>query len=150
VAFDWLGMKEEWIAAIRATLLPKLLADGRFSNGGDLGSKFEQEVRTWEKTGSFKPIIEVGNELASAECLLRSTDHGDRLFYEPAMMGTKKRIDFLRLGAAGQRDWTEVKTVAPQWVDDEAGWKRFTEIAQEFPENCRPRVGGRGTVWPGN
>jgi hypothetical protein len=136
MGIDWNAMKEEWIAAAQAELLPKLLADERFKDGKKLTDRFQLEIDTWRKTDSFKPVIEIGNELAAAECLLDSLNDGDCLMYEPPMAGTKKRIDFLKLSAAGQHEWIEVKTVAPSWVDDETGWERFMKIAQAFPDNA--------------
>jgi hypothetical protein len=135
--FDWQAMKQEWIEAVQRDLLPKLLGNGRFKNGKNLVCRFSHEVDTWKQTDRFKPVIEIGNELSAAECLLDTLSDGDFLVYEPPMAGTKKRIDFLKLSAAGQRDWVEVKTVAPQWVDDDEGWQRFTTIAQGFPENAQ-------------
>jgi hypothetical protein len=134
---DWQAMREKWIATVKAELLPKLLADARFTHGMKLIERFQREVALWRRTGKFRPVIEIGNELAAAECLLDSLNYDDGLLYEPPMAGTKKRIDFLKLNASGQHEWFEVKTVAPQWVDDEAGWQRFTKIAKEFPENAR-------------
>jgi len=134
---DWHAMKEEWIAAVQAELLPKLLADVRFKEGVGLINRFQLEIDVWKRTDKIRPLIEIGNELAAAECLLNSLDRGDSLLYEPPIMGTKKRIDFLKLSASGQHEWVEVKTIAPQWIDDEAGWQRFINIAQEFPKNSR-------------
>jgi hypothetical protein len=134
---DWRAMRKAWIETVKAELLPKLLADSRFKNGVKLTERFQREVDLWSMTANFRPVIHIGNELAAAECLLDSLHYDDRLLYEPPMAGTKKRIDFLKLNALGQHDWVEVKTVAPKWVDDEAGWQRFTKIAKEFPENAQ-------------
>lgn len=41
-----------------------------------------------------------------------------------------------------------MKTVAPQWQDDETGWQRFERIAAAFPDNAQMGVarefGGAG------
>lgn len=48
------------------------------------------------------------------------------------MAGTQKRIDFLMIKGSGHHEWVEVKTVAPEWVNDEAGWQRYMRIAEDF------------------
>ncbi len=130
-------MKQEWIDAVLDQLVPKLLADQRFHDDGHLVNRFHTEVKTWKATDRIRPVIEIGNELAAADCLLGLLPENDRLHYEPAIVGTPKRIDFLQVRANGERHWAEVKTVAPTWVDDEDGWQRFVRIAQSFPENAK-------------
>lgn len=134
---DWQAMKEEWIAEVSRSVLPKLANDTRFGRATELIDRFHHEIEIWRKTNSFRPVIEIGNELAAAECLLGRLSVGDSLIYEPPMPDTNKRIDFLKTNSAGAYEWIEVKTVSPQWADDEAGWLRFTRIAQAFPENSR-------------
>jgi len=133
---DWQTMKKKWIDDVKNTLLPKLSRDSRFINSIQLINRFQSEIQVWEKTALFKPLIEIGNELASAEKLLDHLTANDTLTYEPPIIGTNKKIDFLINAASGAYEWIEVKTVAPQWVDDQAGWIRFTQIAQEAPENA--------------
>jgi len=41
------------------------------------------------------------------------------------------------LGKDGRRGWIEVKTIAPQWQDDDDAWQRFEAIAAAFPDNAR-------------
>ena len=124
--------KDECIESVKAELQPKLLADIRFKDSARLNDRFLHEVDIWNRTGIFKPVIEIGNELAAAEGLLTRLHSGDRLIYEQSMAGTKKRIDFLIISESGQHEWVEVKTVAPEWVNDEAGWQRYMKIAEEF------------------
>ena len=128
---------EKWIAEVHSCLLPKLHADQRFIDVEKLTKKFKLEIETWRKRGKFGAVVEIGNELAAADCLLDSMGEGDKLMYERSMAGTEKRIDFLAITSTGQRNWIEVKTVAPQWVDGEEKWQRFTRIAQGFPENAQ-------------
>lgn len=137
---DWQAMKEEWIAEVSRSILPKLASDSRFGRVTDLIDRFHHKIETWRKTNAFRPVIETGNELAAAECLLASLAVGDSLTYEPPMAGTDKRIDFLKISGAGAYEWIEVKTVSPKWADDEAGWLRFSHIAQTFPENAKLAV----------
>ena len=59
---------------MREELLPKLPSDTRFNDGAKLTRGFELEVDTWKKTDGFRPVIEIGNELAAAECLLNFTE----------------------------------------------------------------------------
>jgi hypothetical protein len=124
--------KEEWIGKVNAELLPKLLADIRFKNGVKLTNRFQHEVDIWKRTGIFKQVIEIGNELAAAECLICRLHSDDRLIYEQPIIGTKKLIDYLTIKGSGQHEWVEVKTVAPEWVNDEAGWLRYMKIAKDF------------------
>jgi hypothetical protein len=44
---------------------------------------------------------------------------------------------FLVIGEQSHRAWIDVKTVAPQWQDDDEAWQRFLDIAAEFPSNAR-------------
>ena len=134
---DWTAMRLAWIDEVRTALAPKLLADARFGGANDLLGRFEREIAAWQRGGSFRPVIEFGNELAAAECLLSTLGHDGQMFYEPPITGSKKRIDFLLVDANGGRDWVEVKTVAPTWVDDDPGRQRFTRIAQAFPANAQ-------------
>jgi hypothetical protein len=125
----------KWIAAVQAELVPKLSADKRFLNCGKLFSCFQEKVSAWRKNGDLKQVIDFGNELAAASCLLEPMATDARLEYEPAMIGTDKKIDFRRKTAAGT-EWFEVKTVAPLWTDDEPGWERFLKLALDFPEKA--------------
>ena len=84
-----------------------------------------------QQHGRQGPGVGGGNELAAAECLLGSSNPDALVCYEPPMAGTKKRFDFLCMDGTGQRTWIEVKTVAPQWIDDEAGWQRVVRLAQD-------------------
>jgi hypothetical protein len=113
MVIDWQTMREDWIEAVQEEVLPKLPSDTRFNDGAKLTRGFELEVDTWKKTDGFRPVIEIGNELAAAECLLNLLKEGDSLIYEPPMAGTKKRIDFLRLSVSGQHEWVEVKKGCP-------------------------------------
>ena len=134
---DWDLSREEWIKSVLADLVPKLQQDQRFERSGDLISRFNWEIKIWRENRKFRPVIEIGNELAAAECLLDRLAPGERLIYEPQMEGTAKKIDFLKVGADGSHSWIEVKTVSPQWKDDEAGWKRFLGFSEEFPESAK-------------
>lgn len=137
MSIDWNASREDWISAVCASLIPKLNSDARFDRSGELIARFHHEVNIWRGSNFFRPVIEFGNELAAAERILSSMSARERLIYEPSMAGTQKRIDFLKLGEHDCREWIEVKTVSPQWVDDEAGWDRFLELSKDFPENAR-------------
>ncbi|MDE3163166.1 MAG: hypothetical protein KGL64_07890 [Acidobacteriota bacterium] len=127
---------EEWITLVREKTVPQLLADQRLINGHRLNEKFASQVNAWRNGKSFRPIIETANELAAAECLLRSIGETGRLSYEPRMAGTKKRIDFLIEREQTLYEWVEVKTVAPQFIDDDASWQRYLRIAEEFSQSA--------------
>ncbi len=133
---DWNASREDWITAVCTSLIPKLNSDARFDRSGELIARFHHEIDVWRGNNVFRPVIEFGNELAAAEWILSTMSASDKLIYEPPMAGTQKRLDFLKLNQHGVREWVEVKTVSPQWVDDEAGWNRFLEISNDFPENA--------------
>lgn len=137
---NWGQLKEGWISEVRDVLIPKLLKDDRFERSSHLIGRFEHEVVIWLKTGAFRPIIEIGNELAAAECLLDNLGGSDKLIYEPPMAGTDKRIDFLRISVLGKYDWIEVKTVTPQWDDNDSAWQRFIKINNSSPGNTNFNV----------
>jgi len=136
MAINWGTSKEDWIGAVRAGSLQTLQNDQRF-NSGTLAARFDHEVTTWQRTRNFPPLIEIGNEIAAAVCLVGTLEAEDRLEYEPRFPGTDKRIDFHRLSADGQHAWIEVKTVAPQWRDDAENWARLLAFAADFPENAQ-------------
>lgn len=128
---------EEWITAVEAQLIPALHGDARFQNSATLCDLFARKVKEWRSGAELKQIVEIGNELAAAERILREMAEGHVLEYEPSMAGTSKRIDFRVKWANDSCSWIEVKTVAPQWIDNEPGWERFRSIAANFPENAR-------------
>ena len=132
---------EEWIAAVEAELIPILRGDARFKNSATLCDLFARKVSEWRSGAELKQIVEIGSELAIAERFLRDMEDGDALEYERHMTGTPKRIDFSVTWADRSLSWFEVNTVAPQWIDDEAGWKRFQSTAIGFQENARLIVG---------
>lgn len=132
---DWDLSREQWIESVLTCLVPKLEQDQRFDRSADLIARFRREIEAWRKNHKFRQVIEFGNELAAAECLLDRLRPGEKLIYEPPMKGTDKRIDFLILGPDGSHSWVEVKTVSPQWNDTEAGWQRFLDFAKSVTEN---------------
>jgi hypothetical protein len=125
------------INEVQITLAAKLRADTRFVGSKDLLGRFDREIAAWQRGGSFQAVIEIGNELAAAERLLSTLGRDGQMRYEPPIVGSKKRIDFLLLDANRTRSWVEVKTIHPTWVDNEPGWQRFVRIAQAFPANAQ-------------
>lgn len=132
---DWAALKREWIEEVRDVVIPRLLADTRFVNSAALVKRFANAVDRWEGGGDFKPVIHDGNELAAASELLRDMRPGDRLVYEPKLIGTKKSIDFKVEWHDGGMSWIDMKTVAPLWQDDAAAWARIQAIAKATPAN---------------
>jgi hypothetical protein len=149
---DWDASREAWIQEARTAWAPRLLSDARFPDGSKLLKRFDFEVETWRRKKAegltFRQLINFGNELGAAVGLLDHVTDLATLRYEPRIPGVRKTLDFLLLDAEGRRAWVDVKTVAPEWVDDDAEWKRFQAIAQKFPENARLAVdrvfGGAG------
>jgi len=48
VLIDWQASKEEWVAEVRARLVPRLMSDGRFASSGKLVARFEEAVERWQ------------------------------------------------------------------------------------------------------
>jgi len=152
VRIDWQASKEAWIDEARATWEPSLLGDPRFPDAAKAIKRFNQAIDTWRAKRAnafkFREVINIGNELGAAYALLGKLKTTDTLSYEPRLGTTKETIDFLVRGEDGSRGWIDVKTVAPQWQDDDASWKRFMKIAADFPDSARLLVhrefGGAG------
>jgi hypothetical protein len=138
---DWDASRERWIREARAAWAPRLSNDPRFPDGRKLLKRFDLEIETWRTKKAegftFRQLINFGNELGAAVGLLDHVTDLATLRYEPRIPGVPKTLDFLLLDAEGRRAWIDVKTVAPQWVDDDAEWKRFQAIARKFPGNAR-------------
>ena len=125
-----------WVQSVRGRLVPLLKSDARFQGSNILISRFEHEVNLWNVTRNIRPLIEIGNELASAEALLNGMGACETLIYEPPIPGTKKRIDFLKVTAHGINEWIEVKTVSPRWEDNDERWQRALKFTDDFPKNA--------------
>lgn len=136
---DWDGSKEAWIEEARTAWALRLVDNRRFPDGRKLLERFDREVELWrERKGScfsFRQVVNFGNEVAAAVGLLDHVTNLSTLHYEPRILGVKKSLDFLLLDALGNRAWVDVKTVAPQWNDDEPGWQRFIALRRNLPEN---------------
>lgn len=137
MVIDWQASKEEWVKDVQKRLVPRLLADRRFPSSSQLVARFEASVERWRKGMTIRPLINDANELAAAAALLDKLKANDQLDYEPRLSGTPKSIDFRVVGADGARGWIDMKTVAPGWQDDRAGWERIVKIAEEFPDTAK-------------
>jgi hypothetical protein len=141
LSIDWEASKLAVIDDVRSILLPRLSADRRFPDASKLADRFEREVSDWQSKSvderSFRGVINITNEVAAAKALLGEMAAAELLHYEPPINGTKKTLDFLVIGEQGHCAWIDVKTVAPQWQDDDEAWQRFLDIAAEFPFNAR-------------
>jgi hypothetical protein len=134
---DWTESQIAWMEQVRAQLLPRLLSDPRCPDGDRMAARFEHCVKTCSQNDAIRSVSEAVNELAATAAILEMLPSQHMLRYEFPISGTKKTLDFLIIQPDGQRIWIDVKTVAPRWVDDEAGWKRFLAFASDFPENAR-------------
>ena len=132
-----LDYAEPWIAAIEQQVFPVLRADPRLKDADKLIARFSGNVTRWRAGGEFRPIVEDANELAAAVELLRLDASDVVIRYEPKLMNTAKSIDFSLEWPDGTRSWLDVKTVAPQWIDDAASWQRFENLEAAFPNNAR-------------
>jgi len=136
MVIDWKAAKEEWIAKVRAELLPRLAKDSRFSDANAMAQRFEAAVSRWRKSNDFRPVINDANELCAAVEVLNDLRPTDRLLYEPRLSATPKTIDFGVEWADGGRSWIDMKTVAPGWQDDDAAWDRIQQITAALPANA--------------
>jgi len=149
---DWDASKESCIEEALAAWSPRLLEDARFPDAHKLLKRFDHEVEVWRSKKhqgfTFRQVVNFGNEVAAAVGLLDHVTNLETLHYEPRIPGVRKSLDFLLLDGNGNRVWVDVKTVAPQWVDDEPEWQRFLAIARDFPRNARfgvqRKFGGAG------
>lgn len=134
---DWNASKEAWINEVRGSSVPHLIGDPRFPDAARMASRFEAAVAKWKNSGGLRPVINEANELGAAAAILRDLRTADQLLYEPKLANTGKTIDFSVVWADGGRSWVDMKTVAPSWQDDDAGWKRIMKVAGAVPENTR-------------
>lgn len=132
-----LNCAESWIAEIEQQVFPTLRADPRFKDADKLIARFSGNVARWRAGGEIRSIVEDANELAAAVAILRLDTSDVVIRYEPKLMKTAKSIDFGLEWPDGTRSWVDVKTVAPQWIDDDASWQRFEKLAAEFPDKAR-------------
>ena len=144
-------MMDEWIPEIARTYTDRLGSDGRFPDAQALLTSFNESVELWTKRRTdddVKALTEKANELAAALSILGAMEEGQTLAYEPKLTNSKKSIDFLIKNANGIYLWVDVKTVAPKWVENDAEWKRFSDIKAELPKNMHvvveKELGGAG------
>jgi hypothetical protein len=126
---------------VRAELLPRVTHNDKFLGRDRLAARFNQQADRWKVGQSVRQILETANELAAISAILESTDDITELAYEPKLFRTKKTIDFRITFRSGGRCWIDVKTVAPEWSDDDESWTRFERLASDFPPNSRLIVG---------
>jgi hypothetical protein len=135
--FDGNELKLALISWVRAELLPSVTHDEKFLGRHRLAARFNEQAERWTAGQSFRQILETANEIAAVSAILQSTGDITELAYEPRLCRTKKTIDF-RIGfRSGRRCWIDVKTVAPEWRDDDESWNRFKQLAADFPSNSR-------------
>jgi hypothetical protein len=135
MAIDWKASKELWINDVRVSLIPRLTGDARFPDAEHMVNRFDAAIARWRQSDDFRPVINDANELAAAAEILHDLRATDLLLYEPKLSKTPKSIDFGVLWADGGRSWIDMKTVVPGWQDDDAAWKRITEITAATPGN---------------
>jgi hypothetical protein len=127
------------IQKVRDKMVPRIRDDLKFLGRDRLIARFEDQFGRWQPGPgrTFSQILETINEIAAAVAMLDSSEDITELAYEPRLSQTDRTIDFRITFASGRRCWIDVKTVAPEWRDDDAGWKRFEAIATGFPSNAR-------------
>ena len=126
---------EGWIEKIERQLIPKLCADARFLDADKLTSRLTGSIERWRSGGQFSQIAENANELAAAVAILDLANEEVEMRYEPKLKLSNKSIDFCLNWPDGTRSWIDVKTIVPQWTDNDESWQRFEKLAKEFPDN---------------
>lgn len=126
-------------------------AEARFPDAPVLLSSFAHTTDVWHRrrdAASARALQEKANELAVAGALLGLLGQSQLLAYEPTLSGTKKTIDFLIAAPGVPSCWIDVKTVAPEWRDTQAAWKRFERVRDKAPRDVmfirRRKWGGAG------
>lgn len=122
------------IAAVRATYHPLVVGAGsRIDGGTRLWRQFEDAVAAYQRHGrkQVSGLVERVNELAVAKQIL--ADHSlsnANILYEPEIVRSGPKFDFLVSGGEGGELYIEVKTVAPRTEDNDCNWANV-EVRQQ-------------------
>lgn len=126
---------QNWINNFKREIKPKL-EDQRFEDYKRFLELFDEKIDNWEKERNIRPLMEYANESCAAVSILGTMKEGEKLYYERKLNRTKKTIDFLIESSDGRLTWIDVKTIAPQWKDDEDNWERINKLRKESPRNA--------------
>lgn len=123
-----------WIEAVRHRLLPKLMTDLRFVDARKLAERFEDAASLWALRPSEltrRNMIEVGNEIAVAVSLLcwDYREVGVLCYRRP--IENCLTVDFSLSDSNGNSACIFVRTLVPEWADDDSGWLRLRRAAFE-------------------
>jgi hypothetical protein len=75
------------------------------------------------------------NELCAAVAILNGAPIEALLSYEPPLQKSQKTIDFLLVLPGFPRQWVDVKTVDPEWRDDQKAEERRERALKHVPPN---------------
>lgn len=84
--------------------------------------------------GCERQLSEKINEMATAKVLVEDHTIEGELFYEPDILPSGRKIDFVAKRATDNL-YVEVKTVRPETPDNEVSWARYQELRRFHPEN---------------
>ena len=132
-------LMNEWLPLMAEQAKTSLGTDVRFADSQELLDEFDHVETLWQKRHTHadaQAVHHKANEIAVARELLGKMGVNDTLRYEPPLRATKKSIDFLITTSDGLRNWIDVKTVNPDWVDEDderaAGeWERFNAFVEK-------------------
>jgi hypothetical protein len=112
-------------------------AGSRIERGQVLWAQLEQILAEARASGDglhSRPLAEKMNELAVAKALLDDRHLAGTIQYEPNILPSGRRIDFVAIREADKL-YVEVKTIHPKTVDSKDSWNRFLELRQHHPAN---------------
>ncbi len=106
----------------------------RVLGGTNLWSQFEAIVGACQAGANCRQLTEKVNEIAVAKILLDDPHLTGLLQYEPDILPSNRRIDFVAT-RANDYLYVEVKTVHPRTEDSLTAWNRFVDLRQHHPVN---------------
>jgi hypothetical protein len=128
---------QEYIEEAEKKLVSQIAHNEQFVGKEKLIARFDSAARTSAQNKSVRQCLEVINEIAAAIAIFQSIKTIRLVEYEPQLKRTPQRIDFKVQLQSGEFFWIEVKTIAPEWRDDDASWIRFQQLAEQFPSSAR-------------
>ena len=109
----------------------------RICNGRKLWRQFESAIESYKVggLGSERQLHEKINELAVAKVLSDDPNISGRIIYEPNILPSKKKIDFV-VERSDDNLYVEVKSVCPAAVDSDQTWQKYLTLRKHHPQNA--------------
>ncbi len=112
--------------------------DSRIQRGAILWDLFERAADGCraDVKSSERQLAERINELAMAKVLADDKGLHGPISYEPNLLPSHRRIDFVADRARGDSVYIEVKTVHPETADTEEAWEHYLRRRKHHPEQA--------------